>query len=132
MLCELQDYMSCYINGFWNLRELESRLLANLQRILDSGEKLAIDIANRVDAELIALNEGLIDEKTLIESLRNILISTNTVELSAYDTQPLEVIRAEAVASTVGPYVEHSGPQANTHSEGFKAVADLLLEEITA
>ena len=68
---KLLDSIQGYLNGDFSLQSLESWLLAYLQRILDSGDKKAIALANEIDADLVELGEGLIDEIVLREHLQS-------------------------------------------------------------
>lgn len=52
-----------YLARECSVQELEAWLLVNLQAILDSKDRTAIDLANKVDADLMELSEGILDEK---------------------------------------------------------------------
>ena len=69
MVNELLREIDKYVVGRSSLQELESYLVFHLQDIIDSGDKIAIDLANKVDTALIELDEGLIDENELLERL---------------------------------------------------------------
>lgn len=72
MLYQLLIYIHRYLDVAdvaYTLRDLETWLLSNLQRILDSSEDEAIEVANQIDADLIELGEGLINEATFRERL---------------------------------------------------------------
>ena len=71
--------MDSYLLAHCTRRDLETWLLSNLQIILDSGEKAAIDLANKVDADLVEFGEGLMDELTLREHLQSYIRSGDTL-----------------------------------------------------
>jgi len=79
MLTQLLNYMDSYLLAHCTRRDLETWLLSNLQIILDSGEKAAIDLANKVDADLVEFGEGLMDELTLREHLQSYIRSGDTL-----------------------------------------------------
>jgi len=67
MLQELIDILARYVNRETRpdpitLDELEEWLVLNLQAILDSGDEMAVDIANTLDPSLVELRENLINE----------------------------------------------------------------------
>ena len=70
MLTELLDRTNAVLLNQNTLEELEGWLVSHLQEILDSGDKKAIEIANRVDADLIGYSENLLDFETLYERLQ--------------------------------------------------------------
>ena len=70
---ELLDHIRDYLNDQCTLQDLEVWVLSNLQKILDSGDKATIAIANEIDADLVELGEGLIDELTLREHLQSVI-----------------------------------------------------------
>jgi len=94
MLAQLLNYMDSYLLLHCTRRELETWLLSNLQRILDSGEEAAIDLANKVDADLVELGEGLMDELTFRERLQGYVRIGDTFPLEYYETQPIVTIDA--------------------------------------
>jgi hypothetical protein len=61
VLFELLNEIDSYLIGRSSDRYLESWVVANLQRILDSGDSKAIHLANEVDVSFIELGEGIID-----------------------------------------------------------------------
>jgi len=79
MLTQLLNYMDSYLLAHCTRRDLETWLLSNLQIILDSGEKAAIDLANKVDADLVEFGEGLMDELTLREHLQSYIRPGDTL-----------------------------------------------------
>lgn len=54
-----------YLASHVPLSDLENWVMYNVQVLLDSGDPSAVDLATRVDADLAALDQGLIDEPTL-------------------------------------------------------------------
>ena len=83
MLTELLNRIDSYLLLHCTLRDLEAWLLSNLQRILDSGEEAAIELANEVDADFVQLGEGLIDELTFRERLQGYAGIRSTVSATA-------------------------------------------------
>ena len=94
MLTQLLNHIDSYILSRYTLRDLETWLVSNLQQILDSGEETAIDLANKVDADLVELGEGLIDELTFREHLQGYVRIGDTFPLKYYETQPNVTIDA--------------------------------------
>jgi len=94
MLAQLLNRIDSYLLLHCALRDLEAWLLSNLQRILDSGEDTAIDLANDVDADLVELGEDLIDELTFRERLQSYIRIRDTFPLEYYETQPSVTIDA--------------------------------------
>jgi len=94
MLTQLLNYIDSYLLLQHTLRDLETWLLSNLQQILDSGEEAAIDLANKVDADLVELGEGLMDELAFREHLQGYVRIGDTFPLEYYETQPIVTIDA--------------------------------------
>lgn len=94
MLAQLLNYIDSCLLLHCTRRELETWLLSNLQRILDSGEEVAIDLANKVDADLVELGEGLMDELAFREHLQGYVRIGDTFPLEYYETQPNVTIDA--------------------------------------
>lgn len=65
LLSEILDKIDSYLTGASNDRQLEGWIVANLQRILDSGDTVAIRLADEVDASFIDVGEGIIDQTIL-------------------------------------------------------------------
>lgn len=80
MLNQLQTALNLSLAGYSDLQALEQWLLSNLQAILDSGDAVAISVANQLDADLVEFSEGLIDELTLREHLESYLRHTESVQ----------------------------------------------------
>lgn len=89
MFRELEAEARRYLGGRSALVELEAWIAAYSQRIMDSGERRAIRLANQVDADLIDLGENIIDEAQFRARLHGHLAaeagSAETVELGADD-----------------------------------------------
>ena len=93
MINKLLEKVWLYINGNCTLQYLETWLVSNLQNILDSGDAKAIEIANQLDADLVELGEGLLDE----EALRNNLPWFDSLN----DTYSLDTSQASTSSITV-------------------------------
>ncbi|MBI2909151.1 MAG: hypothetical protein HYX92_16015 [Chloroflexi bacterium] len=78
MLRELLNRIYDYVMGRSTLAGLETWLLSNLQEILDSGDDKAIHVANQLDADLVELGEGLIDEATFRQRLEALIGAFST------------------------------------------------------
>lgn len=61
MFIDLLERIDRYLRRVATLQDLETWLLANLQKILTSGDVQATTLANQLDADLIDLREGLLD-----------------------------------------------------------------------
>lgn len=94
MLNELLNNIGSYLNGECALQDLEGWLLSNLQAILDSGDKKAMGLADELDADLVELSEGLIDERTIRERLENIVGLEKTVTFTFSEKESHEVVSA--------------------------------------
>ena len=70
--------------GDLTLKNFQEWLLASLQKILDSNDSVTVDIANEMDANLIAVGEGLLDFNTL---LRSVEASISKLETQLLETQ---------------------------------------------
>ena len=101
--------MDSYLLLHCTLRDLETWLLSNLQRILDSGEEIAIDLTNDVDAGLVELGEGLIDEVTFREHLQSYLRIRDTIPVEYYETQPQNTVTATNSAEMIKSELEITG-----------------------
>ena len=80
-MTELLNRIDSYLLGESTLRYLEEWLLSNLQKIIDSVDQKAIDLANWIDADLVELSEGLTDEATIREYLQRYVMNSQTVSL---------------------------------------------------
>ncbi len=82
MLGQLRRNIDRYLTGRSSLQNLERWLLSHLQQILDSGDAKATQIANQLDADLVELGEGLIDQTILRQQLQSYLREGETVRES--------------------------------------------------
>lgn len=98
---ELLYNIERYLNSHCTLQELESWLLSNLQRILDSGDEKAIDVANEIDADLVELGEGLIDETTIRGHLQRFISERDTILVSSPDMGPVTTSAATTSDRTI-------------------------------
>ena len=112
-MTQLLNCIDSYLLLQYTLRDLEAWLLSNLQRILDSGEKAAIDLVNEVDAGLVELGEDLIDELTFREHLqRYVFTIRDTLPLRYYETQPRDTVATTSTetiksdVAVIGPVVD--------------------------
>jgi len=87
MLTELLNHIDACLLLRCTVRDLETWLVSNLQRILDSGDSHVVEIANRVDADLVELDEGLIDEMTLRERLDSYVKACSTITATFFETE---------------------------------------------
>jgi len=84
---------------------------------LDSGDQLAIEIANKIDGTLVALGENLIDERTFRDNLLYYASLRDTIELKQNITLPAISTEATAAVSTISTPMVHDEPIANPHIE---------------
>ncbi len=85
MLQQLINILARYVNrerqDAITLDELEEWLVLNLQAILDSGDEMAVDIANTLDSSLVELRENLMNEAAFFATaeamFRRALIDTH-------------------------------------------------------
>jgi hypothetical protein len=75
---ELIDKVEHYLTGKSSDRELEGWVVANLQRILNSGDTVAIHLADEVDASLVEVGEGIIDRAELRSRLNDLVREVKT------------------------------------------------------
>lgn len=101
MLTQLLNRIDSYLLLHCTLQDLEAWLLSNLQRILDFGQKTAIDLANEVDADLVELGEGLIDELTFRERLLSYIRIRDTLPFEYYETQPRDTVTTSSSTVTI-------------------------------
>ena len=79
MFQELRQVVDEYLTGQRKLRDLESWIVANLQRVLDSQNDQAIEMVYQIDADLIELGEGLNDQLSFDERLESYLRATQSL-----------------------------------------------------
>lgn len=88
MLKELLDNIRLYLDGSRSLYGLEEWLVSNLQRILDSGNRESIDIANDIDGCLVEIAEGTLDERALRDNLLRLINNHDTYTLKSDVSEP--------------------------------------------
>ena len=81
VLIELLDQTDRYLVGDQTDRDLEAWVIANLQRILDSGDSAAINLANEVDVGFVELHEGIVGLSEFYANLERLVRASRTHEL---------------------------------------------------
>ncbi len=66
---ELYAELSRYLSGAADAAALEDWVVAQLQLILDSGDAVAISLADELDVSLVKLGEGIISPAAFRERL---------------------------------------------------------------
>lgn len=99
MLHLILEHVGNYLKGRTSVRDLETWLLSSLQAILDSREQDSIRLANVIDADLIELTDGRIDEDAFRERIAVHLKLLGTVSLTASTTHSTTTVRAAAITS---------------------------------
>ena len=112
MAGELLNQIEHYLNAQGTIRSLEEWLLLNLQHILDSGDERAILLANEVDADILELAEGLIDELTLRDHLQRLFNEENTIPVPALNSIPDTTLLATTDVETIRIQLQDLGPVA--------------------
>ena len=84
---ELHQQIQAFLNGHETLISFESWLMANLQAILDSGDQELIGLANEMDADIVELREGIIDESAFSDHLESLLSQLETICINVPNTQ---------------------------------------------
>lgn len=112
MLQRLLRYVSDFLAGRSTRTDLERWLLANLQALIESGDQNVVALANEIDADLIALNERLIDTTTFVERLQAYLSREDTHELRLPGTEriPTSPVSSGVASETIRRQVEVPGP----------------------
>jgi len=110
MLHQLLNYINDYLNGHCTLRDLQTWLLSNLQGILDSSDKTAIEMANQIDADLIELGEGLIDEAVVRERIESYARFGETIPLIFFEIERPATTHVTTAAETFRNHLEVPGP----------------------
>jgi hypothetical protein len=75
---ELIEEIERYLAGKSGDRDLESWVVANLQRALDSGDAKALHLVNEIDASFIEVGEGIIDRVELRNRLNDLVREVKT------------------------------------------------------
>ena len=95
LLSEIVEKIDSYLNGLSSDRQLEGWIVANLQRILDSGDTEAIRLADEVDASFIEVGEGIIDQSILHRRFDDLVRDARPIPFEfgerPYLTQPTSV-----------------------------------------
>ena len=102
-MTELLNRIDSYLLGQSTLQYLEEWLLSNLQNILDSADQKTIDLANKIDADLVELAEGLMEESTIREYLQSYLMDSQTIPINynlTSSTDELAYITASTAVTT--------------------------------
>jgi hypothetical protein len=81
MMTELLNRIDSYLRGESSLQHLEEWLVSNLQNIIDSRNQKAIDLADKIDADLVELAEGLLGESTIRDYLQRYVMDIQTVSI---------------------------------------------------
>ena len=115
MLHQLLNYANHYLNGYCTLRDLQTWLLSNLQGILDSSDKTAIEVVNQIDADLVELGEGLIDEAGVRERIESYARFGETIPSAFFETEYPATTHVTAAAETIRDHLEVLGPVVDLH-----------------
>lgn len=110
MLRQVLNYVNDYLNSHCTLRDLQTWLLSNLQRILDSGDEAAIEVANQIDADLVEFGEGLIDETAVRERIESYVRFRETIPFVFSEIEHPATTHATAAAETIKNHLEVVGP----------------------
>ena len=99
-----------YLSGERSASELEEWLVGNMQDILDSGDRKAIEIANQVDALLVEKGERLLNEDGFKKSVYALLIEKGFPAVLNSSASGNTIIQTEPIilAPTVLLRVSHS------------------------
>ena len=98
---QLRRRIDRYLEGHSSLQQLEEWLLSHLQQILDSGDATAIEIANKLDADLVELGEGLTDQGTLQQRLQSYLRGAETIQVTFPETRTVATYHGTTSVQTV-------------------------------
>lgn len=99
-MTDLQRTLADYADGALDSRGLEDWLVANLQVAIDSEDAEAIAIMGELDAMLISLGEGLVDESDLVKSAVAFLSQVETQELAMASTDGGPEITTDTTSET--------------------------------
>lgn len=83
MLREVLEQITAYANGRISTAVLQDWIVANMQRVLDSGDQEAIGVVNRFEVLFARLSEDLIGERDIFEE------ATATSLKARIDIRPL-------------------------------------------
>ncbi|MBI1893238.1 MAG: hypothetical protein HYS14_03890 [Candidatus Rokubacteria bacterium] len=103
MLTELLRELHRYLFAHISLEDFETWILSSLQKVLDSQDALALDLANEIDADLIEFNEGLIDQLVLRRRLEGYSRRGRTVFVQTPDAS---LLHSGTNSSTIAADVE--------------------------
>jgi hypothetical protein len=109
MIHQVLNYVYKYLNGQWTLKDIQTWLLSNLQRILESGDEAAIEVANQIDADLVELSEGLIGEMEVQARLENYVRFGETIPFYLFETEHPITTHATVTAETFRSHLEVLG-----------------------
>lgn len=87
--------------------------MSNLQAILDSGDEETIRAADQIDADLVELGEGLMDEITLREHLQSYVSLKQSIPFVFSETEPRDTVQASTAVETIRTQSEVPGPVVN-------------------
>ena len=110
MLHRLLNYANHYLNGYCTLRDLQTWLLSNLQRILESSDEATIEMANQIDTDLIELGEGLIDEAVVRERIESYARFGETIPFIFSEIERPATTHVTTAAETIRNHLEVFGP----------------------
>ncbi len=81
MFRQIAGEVQRYLLGSSSLMELEAWVVANTQRIIESGDPRALYVANQIDADIIDLGERSLDEVEFKTKLRNYIGMNETIHV---------------------------------------------------
>ena len=93
---EIRARVEQFLVGRTSLSDLEAWLVGNLQLILDSGDAAAVALANALDADIVQFDEGLLDERELVERLAMYGRGVDTAHISVGGVSSDRGVKAEA------------------------------------
>ena len=76
---ELKQMLTSYLDNSITMNELESWIVTNLQKIIDTGDKKLNGIVDSLDAYLVEIGEGIVTEEEfrgIAQDYLNILSKT--------------------------------------------------------
>ena len=89
MRSKLLTALSQFLVGASSLDDLQSWVLSNLQMVLESGDSVAIDAVNELDADFVELGEQLIEYSDFIGSVERWMnrLQTTSLEIPSHPSQ---------------------------------------------